>query len=97
ALALANAYLASFPDRSRALELKARALAGLARWPEAARVFDKIGAEQPAGQRAWSLSLLHTQRWSEALPLLIELHEQRPLDADILHELAACYSQLGDH
>ncbi len=90
-----NAYLREFPDRSQALEQKARALAGLDRWMEAARLFDAIAADTPAGRRAWSQTLLHLERWSDALPLLKELSLRSPNDPDVLHELVACHSKLG--
>ncbi|MFN0052237.1 MAG: tetratricopeptide repeat protein [Planctomycetales bacterium] len=88
-------YLTQFPGRERAQELRARALAGLERWAEAALIFDRIGAAGPESQRAWSHCLLHARRWSEALVLLEALHRARPTDGDILHELAACHGQLG--
>lgn len=96
ALSLSDAYLREFPDRSRALQLKAQALTGLERWGDAARIFERVGGDDPESQRAWSQTLLHLKHWSEALPLLIELHKRFPNDAEILHELAACYGQLGE-
>lgn len=95
ALDLANDHLKESPNRFQALDQKARALAGLDRWAEAGRLFDRIGADSFASQRAWSQALLHEQRWTEALPLLTRLHGLSPEDGDILHELCACEAQLG--
>lgn len=95
ALRLANSYLEAFPNRSEALIQKARALAGLSRWSEASRLFDAVGTDSIAGQRAWVQALLHEERWSEALPLLIRLGNLSPDDPDLLHELAACEFKLG--
>lgn len=95
ALGLANIYLKSFPSSSEALTQKARALAGLARWSEAARLFDRIGADTASGQRAWSQALMHEERWSEALPLLVRLSGLSPDDSDLLYGLATCQSKLG--
>lgn len=95
ALKLANKYLEAFPTRSQALTQKARALAGLERWSEAARLFDRIGADSTAAQRAWSLALVHEERWNEALPLLARLSEVSPDDTDVLFELASCEGNLG--
>lgn len=97
ALEQADVYLREFPARSRALQLKARALAGLERWGDAAQIFEAVGGDDPESQRAWSLALLHLKHWSEALPLLIELRKHRPDDPEILHELAACHGQLGEY
>ena len=96
ALRLVNGYLREHSGRTRALDLKARALVGLQRWQEVTRVYDRIGTDTAEGQRAWSQALLHQQRWTAALPLLQHLHELAPCDPDILHELAACHGQLGD-
>lgn len=95
ALAQVNQYLESFPTRSKALSQKARALAGLERWSEATRLFDRIGADSIAARRAWSLALVHEERWTEALPLLARLSEQFPDDSDVLFELASCEGNLG--
>lgn len=95
ALEMANRYLKESPNQSRALDQKARALAGMGRWNEANRLFDQNGVISTSSQRAWADALLHEQRWTEALPLLAELNREFPNDADILHELAACQGQLG--
>jgi hypothetical protein len=70
-----NAYLKEFPSHSLALDQKARALAGLERWADAELLFERIGAESLASQRAWSQALFHEQRWTEAQPLLSLLHQ----------------------
>src|SRR5262249_46332425 len=95
ALRLASAYLTKVPDRTQALEQKARALVGLGQWTEAGRLFDVIGADSQPGQRAWSQCLLHDERWSAALVLLKRLRMLSPDDPDLLHELAACFAKLG--
>ena len=95
ALLLTDKYLKDSPYHLRALDQKARALAGLQRWSEAERLFDRIGGESFASRRAWSQALLHERRWNEALPLLTRLNEQAPHDPDILHELCACEAKLG--
>lgn len=97
ALVLAEDYLRLYPDRTRGWQLKARALAGQQQWEHAARIFEKVGSDGPASERAWSQALLHLNRWSEALPLLLELRKTRPDDAALLHELAACHGQLADY
>ncbi len=95
ALRLANDCLAEFPESTQAIDQKARALTGMQRWSEAERLFERVGAQSAASQRAWSQCLLHDARWSEALPLLTRLDELSPLDSDVLHELAACQAKLG--
>jgi tetratricopeptide (TPR) repeat protein len=95
ALLLTDKYLKDSPYHVRALDQKARALAGLERWSEAERLFNRIGGESFASRRAWSQALLHEHRWNEALALLTPLNEQAPDDADILHELCACEASLG--
>lgn len=95
ALDLANGYLKDFSSNSRVLDQKARALAGLERWTEALRIFDLIGADTFASQKAWAHALLFHERWNEALPLLTRLGEIAPQDGDVLHELSACCAKLG--
>lgn len=95
ALELADRYLKESPQQSRAVDQKARALAGLRRWTEANRLFEQSGVISAASQRAWAEALLHEQRWTEALPLLNELNREFPDDADVLHELAGCQGHLG--
>jgi len=91
----ADAYLAVDPESVQVLDQKARALAGLEQWSEAARIFERIGTDSVASQRAFSQALLHQERWSEALPLLTRLGKLFPDDADVLHELTACQAKLG--
>jgi tetratricopeptide (TPR) repeat protein len=95
ALELVDRFLKQSPDQSRALEQKARALAGLGRWNEAERMFELNGVISLESRRAWAEALLHQQRWTEALPLLVEVSREAPDNADVLHELAACQGQLG--
>src|SRR5262245_51050757 len=95
ALSLANSYLAEFPDHSRAQNQKGRALTGLGHWSEAIRIFEQVGTDSPASERAWSEALLHQERWSEALPLLRRLGKLTPDDPNLLHERAACEAKLG--
>jgi len=95
ALDLANDYLKENSSNARVLDQKARALAGLERWSEALRLFELIGADSLASQRAWAKALLVHQRWNEALPLLTRLNALAPDDGDILHELCACEAKLG--
>jgi tetratricopeptide (TPR) repeat protein len=95
ALELADRFLKESPSQTRALDQKARALAGLGRWIDAERLFEQNGPVSTESQHAWAKALLHQQRWSEALPLLLELNRQLPSDADVLHEMASCQGQLG--
>ena len=95
ALETVDQFLKESPNQTRALELKARALAGLGRWNDAERMFELSGVVSLEGQRAWAQALLFQERWTEALPLLAEVYRQSPKDADVLHELAACQGQLG--
>jgi tetratricopeptide (TPR) repeat protein len=95
ALDMANEHLKEFPNHPQAIDKKARALVGLQRWAEAGRLFEFIGADSFVSQRAWSIVLLHEERWTEALPLLTRLNELAPDDGDILHELCACEGHLG--
>lgn len=95
ALDLSNDYLKEFPSHVQAIDQKARALAGLERWSDADRLFERFGADSFASQRAWSQALLHEERWTEALPLLSQLDKQFPDDGEILHELCACEAKLG--
>jgi tetratricopeptide (TPR) repeat protein len=96
ALAQVNSFLRDHPGHGKAQELKGRALVGLKRWREASQLFERVGIVTSAGERAWSLALLHQQRWSEAQPLLTDLHRQSPNDAEVLHELIACNGKLGN-
>ncbi len=96
ALALANSYLRDHPGHGQAQELKGRALVGSKRWSEASQLFEWVGVVTPAGERAWSLALLHQQRWGEAQPLLTHLHQRSPQDAEVLHELISCNGKLGN-
>lgn len=96
ALQQAEAFLKANPASSRALDLKAQALVGLQRFRDALVIYERIGTDTPPGQRAWAEALLREKRWSDALPLLIELNRQTPEDPEILHELSACSMQSGD-
>ena len=71
-------------------------MVGLKRWSDASQLFERTGVLTPAGERAWSLALLHQQRWSEAQPLLSHLHQQDSSNAEVLHELIACNGKLGN-
>lgn len=95
ALELVNRYLKESPQQTRALDQKAQALAGLRHWSEANRLFEQTGVVSIASQRAWAESLLHEERWTEALPLLVELNRNLPRDGDLLHELSSCQGHLG--
>ena len=97
AISLANAYLKEFPGRSRAFELKARALVGVGRWDEAVRLFEVSGALGSKSLHDWARAYLKLQQWSDALPLLLQLHSIDPQDAETVHELAACYGQLEEY
>ncbi len=63
-----NLFVRDHPDSGAAVELKARSLAEMRRWGEASRLFERVGALTPSGDRAWSLAPLHQERWSDALP-----------------------------
>lgn len=94
-IVLANDFLREHPDHGRTYELKARALVGLRRWGDATELFERVGVMSAEGERAWSLALLHQQRWTEALPLLTHLHQREPANAEVLHELISCNGKLG--
>lgn len=96
ALDLSEGYLKRDPYSSRALDLKAQAYVGLRRYRDALTIYDKLGTDSLAGQRAWAEALLREQRWTDALPLLREVDQKRPADPDVLHELAACAVQAGE-
>lgn len=95
ALKTANSFLREHPNHGRVQELKARALVGLQRWNEAVQLLEQVGVATTEGERAWSVALLHQNRWSEAQPLLTHLHQESPSDTEILHELIACNGKLG--
>jgi tetratricopeptide (TPR) repeat protein len=75
--------------------LTAQALVGLGSHRKALRIFEQIGAADPDELHAWATAYLSMEQWSNALPLLTDLHLRRPDDPDVLHELAACQAQLG--
>ena len=89
-------YLKGDPASSRALDLKAQSLVGLRRFPDALAIYERIGSDTVSGQRAWGEALLRMQRWTDALPLLRQVHQKQPDNADVTHELAACAMQAGE-
>ncbi|MFN8855212.1 MAG: tetratricopeptide repeat protein [Planctomycetaceae bacterium] len=89
-------YLKRDPRSSRALDLKAQALVGLRKYPDALSIYERVGSDTIAGQRAWGEALLRMQRWTDALPLLRQVQQKQPDNADVTHELAACAMQAGE-
>ncbi|MFN9375389.1 MAG: tetratricopeptide repeat protein [Planctomycetaceae bacterium] len=96
ALERVDTYLKGDPASSRALDLKAQSLVGLRRFPDALAIYERIGSDTVNGQRAWGEALLRMQRWTDALPLLRQVHQKQPDNADVTHELAACAMQAGE-
>jgi tetratricopeptide (TPR) repeat protein len=88
---LATRYLRSHPGHKRALDLKARALAGLGDWDRAAEIFGEQGAESRESLSAWGEALTQRQRWQEALAPLERLRALGANDPDVLYKLAVCY------
>jgi len=91
-----DTYLKLDPNSSRALDLKAQALVGLRKYHDALSIYERIGSDTVAGQRAWGEALLRMQRWTDALPLLRQVQQKQPDNADVTHELAACAMQAGE-
>lgn len=96
ALERVDSYLKEDPASSRALDLKAQALVGVGRISEALAIYERIGSDTVSGQRAWGEALLRMQRWTDALPLLRQVHQKEPQNANVTHELAACAMQAGE-
>ena len=95
ALSIVDHYLASHSGDSQALALRARALVALGRAPEAASIFDQVGAAGAADLRAWSTALLQLGDWSHALPILERLAQVEPANAETLEAIVACNFELG--
>jgi len=96
ALVAVDAYLTSRPEDSRALAVKAMALAKLERWDEACLAFSAARAESVEELLSWSMALGHCRRWSEALPLLKQILAREPDHPLALRNAATCEFQLGD-
>lgn len=96
ALERVDTYLKVDPASSRALDLKAQALVGMRRFPDALAIYERIGSDTVTGQRAWGEALLRMQRWTDALPLLRQVHQKDPTNANVTHELSACAMQAGE-
>ena len=84
------------PHHSGSLALQARILVEQGSPREAISLFERVGASTYQELRAWAKALLVTENWSQALPLLEYLLGEKPDDADLLHEVAACRAKLGD-
>ena len=90
----ATRYLRSHPGHKRALDLKARALAGLGDWDQTAEIYGQLRAESRESLSAWATALTQQQRWRDALEPLERLHALVANDPDVLYQLAVCYRHL---
>lgn len=96
ALKLSEEYLVHHPDSPTALALKARSLVALREEPEeAVKIFDRIGLADLDEMHAYAQAQLMLDQWSLALPHLTRVVEERPDDAQALHEITACRIRLG--
>ncbi|MCA9065882.1 MAG: tetratricopeptide repeat protein, partial [Planctomycetaceae bacterium] len=96
ALETLDAWKSPRAESSAAQALRARCLVRTGRASAAFRIFSEVGAATTDELHDWATACLHLQRWAEALPLLLSIHEDRPDDVDVIHELAACNARLGE-
>lgn len=96
ALSSVDEFLKSNPQHSAAIALKARILVEMGQSRQAIQLFEKVGASEREDLHAWAKALLQIEQWSTALPLLEFLNKSGKVDADVLHELAACRAKIGD-
>jgi tetratricopeptide (TPR) repeat protein len=97
ALKLASQYLRDHPDDVRAQVLRARSLVEIGQLSDALRIFQSVGASEPADLHAWAKAHLLRQEWSDALPVLRQILQANPNDPDALHEMTACQSFVGNY
>jgi tetratricopeptide (TPR) repeat protein len=90
-----DAYRRERGSSTRLIILRARALTGLGRWPEAVQIFGRVGPDNVAAYRAFADALLHLERWSVAEGVLQILLELTGDEQDALHELTICRMKLG--
>lgn len=95
ALRLAEDHLRSHPGHGRASAIRARALVATGRHREAVELFETVGAATADDLHAWARALLLEGRWESARLLLEQVVLQEPQHADALHELTACYANVG--
>lgn len=96
ALSVIDEFLRDHPKQGAAMSLRARILVALAQPTQAIDLFERFGASNPKEIHAWAQGLLQLRRWREALTVLEHLSTTDVDRADVLHELAACRSELGD-
>lgn len=97
AMLLVDTYLANHPLHGRALAIKARSLSKLGRADEVIHIYEHVGAAEAEDLHAWGQAYLLKGQWSRALPILERLLELEPQNADALHEVTACRTNLGQH
>ncbi|MDG2128015.1 MAG: tetratricopeptide repeat protein [Fuerstiella sp.] len=102
-LTLANEFLAGHRRDSRAQILKARALTGLGRHDAADALFRRVALESSGfpddsdALRAWSVSLLSSEKWLRAVSVLEILHQSAPADPETLYRLTVARIRLRQY
>ena len=97
ALREVNRFLARHRQSDTGLLLKARVLTELGRMRQAERIFETVGATEPADLHAWGRCLASRGQWSAALLPLEQLISSPPHHAKALYEASVCWSRLGRH
>ncbi len=102
-LTLANQFLAGHRNDSRAQILKARALSGLRRHDAADALFRRVALESNGfpddtdAVRAWSVSLLSSEKWLRAVSVLEILLQSAPADPETLYRLTVARIRLRQY
>ena len=97
ALFLIEQYLLAKPTDRQAMAIKARALVELQRNPrEVLRLFDIVKASNAAESHAWAKALMMEQQWASAAPLLRQVINDTPDNADAWYELTSCRMRMGN-
>jgi tetratricopeptide (TPR) repeat protein len=88
-------FLREYPNHSRALGIKARALVRLGAMDAALAIFHAKGAYDPAEWQAWAVAHIAKQQWASALPLLNKVLDDEPDNSDAIEQITACFAMTG--
>jgi len=92
---LLSKYLDGHSNHQRATALEARVQVALGNPEQALALFDRSGGATVEDLHAWARAFMMTEQWSSAIPLLEYVQEKEPDKAEVLYELTASRTRLG--